>query len=118
MEKNLDTGATDDRCEHFELAGNPPPRTKGCEECMALGEKWVALRVCLSCGHVGCCEDSPHAHAFAHFQTTGHPIIRPLERGHRWTWCYVHNRYFKWMPGPIAGGSGRISGWLRRLRRP
>jgi len=83
--ESKDRPYTDDRCEHFRLVGNPSPRTKGCEECMELGEKWVALRVCLSCGHVGCCEDSPHAHAFLHFKSTGHPIIRPLERGDRWT---------------------------------
>ena len=114
--ESKDRPYTDDRCEHFRLVGNPSPRTKGCEECMELGEKWVALRVCLSCGHVGCCEDSPHAHAFLHFKSTGHPIIRPLERGDRWTWCYIDSRYFKWMPGSTASGPGRISAWLRRLR--
>jgi uncharacterized UBP type Zn finger protein len=83
------------RCEHFALIGNPVPAGNGCSECMALGEKdWIALRVCLSCGHVGCCEDSRHAHALAHFQQTGHSIIRPMNEKERWTWCYHHNRYF------------------------
>jgi uncharacterized UBP type Zn finger protein len=118
--ENVDTNDADDRCEHFQSVGNPAPTTKGCAECMALGEKWVALRVCLSCGHVGCCEDSPHAHALAHFQATGHPIIRPLERGPRWTWCYIHHRYFGWMPDSTSGaksGGSAFSGWLRRFGR-
>src|SRR5689334_20118725 len=86
--------APTERCDHFAAVGNPDPRPPGCEECMATGQTWVALRVCLSCGHVGCCEDSPGAHALEHFQSTEHPIIRPLERDERWTWCYPHNRYF------------------------
>lgn len=81
---------------------------------MALGEKsWVALRVCLSCGHVGCCEDSPHAHALAHYQATDHPIIRPLENEHRWTWCYVHGRYFSGLTTSRPGKDGPIARWLR-----
>jgi uncharacterized UBP type Zn finger protein len=105
------TQGADERCEHFESVGDPPPRANGCEECLALGEPWVAARVCLTCGHVGCCEDSPRAHALAHFQSTGHPIIRPLARRERWTWCYVHHRYF---PG-LDAGIGGAGGWLRRL---
>jgi len=107
-----------DRCEHFDLIGSPPPRTKGCEECVALGTSWTALRVCMSCGHVGCCEDSPHAHALAHFNATGHPIIRPLERGQGWTWCYPHHRYFAPLPAPeMRGASGydATAKWLHWL---
>lgn len=84
---------------------------------MALDEHdWVALRVCLSCGHVGCCEDSQHAHALAHFQATGHPLIRPLETRDRWTWCYIHNRYFEGLAlqPPVQGSSGRIAQWLHQ----
>jgi uncharacterized UBP type Zn finger protein len=84
-----------ERCEHFALIGDPAPAGDGCSECLSLGERdWVALRLCLSCGHVGCCEDSRHAHALAHFQATGHSIIRPLNDNERWTWCYHHNRYY------------------------
>jgi hypothetical protein len=102
------------RCEHFEGVSSPAPLTAGCGECMALGERdWIALRVCLSCGHVGCCEDSRHAHALAHFQATGHPLIRPLEAGDRWTWCYPHNRYFEGLAVPSPPqASGRIARWL------
>jgi uncharacterized UBP type Zn finger protein len=108
------TAAT--RCDHFEGVANPAPLTSGCGECTALGERdWIALRVCLSCGHVGCCEDSRHAHALAHFQATGHPLIRPLDAGDRWTWCYLHNRYFEGLAAPSPSpASGRIARWLHR----
>lgn len=85
---------------------------------MATGQKWVALRVCLSCGHVGCCEDSPGAHALEHFQSTAHPIIRPLERDERWTWCYPHNRYFAALDdanSAVPGETRRAGGWMQRL---
>lgn len=59
-----------------------------------MGAQWNELRVCLSCGHVGCCEDSEHAHALQHFKASGHPLIASLERGETWGWCYLDNRYF------------------------
>src|SRR5512133_2928526 len=101
------------RCDHVEGVSNPAPLTSGCGECTALGERdWIALRVCLSCGHVGCCEDSRHAHALAHFQATGHPLIRPLDASDRWTWCYLHNRYFEGLAAPSPSpASGRIARW-------
>jgi hypothetical protein len=107
---------TDTWCDHFEGLSNPAPLTTGCGECMALGEdNWVALRVCLTCGHVGCCEDSRHAHALAHYQATGHPVIRPLKARDRWTWCYPHHRYFdarEAPPRPGSGNASRIARWL------
>jgi len=66
-----------------------PASTKGCEECLATGGEWLHLRLCLECGHVGCCDDSPNKHATAHFHATGHPIIRSIEPGETWSWCYV-----------------------------
>jgi uncharacterized UBP type Zn finger protein len=85
-------------CEHASEIRQVTPRASGCEECIALGEQWNELRVCLACGHVGCCEDSAHAHAFQHFNATGHPLIAPLERGETWGWCYVDRRYFELAP--------------------
>lgn len=85
-------------CEHVSEIGQVTPRASGCEECRALGEHWNELRVCLTCGHVGCCEDSTHAHAFRHFDTTGHPLIASFERGETWGWCYIHRRYFDLAP--------------------
>jgi uncharacterized UBP type Zn finger protein len=65
------------------------PRTVGCEECLREGLAWVHLRVCLSCGHVGCCDSSRGRHATAHFWATEHPIVQSLEHGEDWRWCYV-----------------------------
>lgn len=86
-------------CEHVSEIRQVMPRASGCEECLALGEQWNELRVCLSCGHVGCCEDSEKAHALQHFKTSGHPLIASFERGETWGWCYVHRRYFDLEPG-------------------
>ena len=66
-----------------------PESVDGCEECLASGGRWLHLRICLECGHVGCCDDSPNRHATAHAETTGHPIIRSLEPGEEWSWCFV-----------------------------
>ena len=91
------------------------PRTEGCEGCLALGEKWVELRVCLDCGHVGCCEDSPHAHALAHFRATGHPLIASLERDQDWGWCYVDNVYLDLPPGTVPKRRSSLARFLRRM---
>lgn len=77
-------------CSHLDWIRDPAPRThSGCEECLASGEEWVHLRVCLTCGHVGCCDASRNRHASEHFAETQHPIIRSLEPGERWSWCYL-----------------------------
>jgi hypothetical protein len=67
------------------------PRSTGCEECLRLGTPWVHLRLCLSCGHVGCCDSSPMRHARGHAHTIGHPIVAAMEAD--WRWCYVHENY-------------------------
>jgi CPA1 family monovalent cation:H+ antiporter len=81
-------------CEHLQdLAATdfPPPRTPdACEECLEEGSRWVELRECLSCGHVGCCDSSPGKHATKHYHETGHPVMRSVVPGAAWTWCYVH----------------------------
>jgi uncharacterized UBP type Zn finger protein len=61
----------------------------GCEDCMRIGGRWVHLRECLSCGHVGCCDASPNRHATKHFKTTRHPIVTSVEPGETWVWCYL-----------------------------
>ena len=78
-------------CEHIAHAKihhvhRPPP---GCEECLKIGGQWVHLRVCLECGHVGCCDDSPNTHATKHFHATKHPIMTSGEVGESWAWCFV-----------------------------
>ena len=66
-----------------------PASVDGCEECLQMGGKWLHLRICLTCGHVGCCDDSPNRHATKHAHATPHPLIRSLEPGEEWCWCYV-----------------------------
>lgn len=80
-------------CEHLNKvenrAAHKAPRAHGCEECLKVGSNWVHLRLCLSCGHVGCCDDSPNRHATAHFHGTQHPVVKSFEPGENWAWCYV-----------------------------
>lgn len=64
------------------------PSGPGCEECLASGGRWVHLRMCQSCGHVGCCDSSPGRHATAHHAATRHPVVRSFEPGEEWFWCY------------------------------
>ncbi|MFL5819390.1 MAG: UBP-type zinc finger domain-containing protein [Solirubrobacteraceae bacterium] len=79
------------RCLHLDHVHitDLPESVSGCEDCLASGEKWLHLRICLECGRVGCCDDSPDRHATAHADQTGHPIIRSLEPGEDWSWCYA-----------------------------
>jgi len=81
-------------CEHFIDIdeNNITPKTSGCEECEKEGTDWVALRMCLSCGHVGCCDSSVGLHATKHFQKTGHTVMVALPN-RPWKWCYVHKQY-------------------------
>jgi uncharacterized UBP type Zn finger protein len=72
-----------------------PEEIAGCKECLATGGVWVHLRMCQSCGHVGCCDNSPGQHATAHFRDSGHPIIRSAEPGENWSWCYVDDLMFE-----------------------
>jgi CPA1 family monovalent cation:H+ antiporter len=81
-------------CEH--LAQAPcvlkPSTPEGCEECLVIGSTWVHLRLCLECGHVGCCDSSPERHATKHFESEGHPVMRSFEPGEEWRWCYVDEK--------------------------
>ncbi len=77
-------------CKHLDqIQAAATPRAGGCEECLKTGETWVHLRACEACGHVGCCDDSKNKHATKHFHATAHPVIRSLEPGEHWRWCYV-----------------------------
>ena len=77
------------RCGHLEqLRDAKPDAVDECRECRATGGRWLHLRECLICGHVGCCDNSQSRHATAHWRATGHPLIRSLEPGEVWAWCY------------------------------
>ena len=77
------------QCAHLNFVKTARPNSDGCEECLAMGDTWVHLRLCRTCGHVGCCDSSKNKHATKHFRGTRHPIITSLERGEDWSWCYV-----------------------------
>lgn len=83
-------------CEHVERLPDPvpaPPNELSCEDCLAQGQsEWAHLRMCLSCGHVGCCDSSPHRHATIHYYRSDHPVIRSVEPGEEWRWCYLDHR--------------------------
>jgi uncharacterized UBP type Zn finger protein len=82
--------ADDETCPHLAtIDRHIHAHSRGCEECLAMGDSWVHLRLCMQCGHVGCCDDSKNRHATKHFHSTKHPIIRSLEPGERWGWCFV-----------------------------
>jgi CPA2 family monovalent cation:H+ antiporter-2 len=80
-------------CTHLKMARAVMPRARGCEECLQVGDTWVHLRICMTCGHVGCCDSSKNKHASKHFPATEHPIVKSLERGEDWAWCYADETY-------------------------
>ena len=76
-------------CTHLDEARDVTPRTDGCEECLKTGDDWVHLRMCLTCGHVGCCDSSKNKHARKHYHSSHHPLVQSIEPGEAWVWCYV-----------------------------
>lgn len=81
-------------CTHTDQIKDVKPNTpEGCEECLKMGDDWVQIRLCLSCGHVGCCDSSKNKHATKHFKETGHPIIQSYKADRDWKWCYIDEIY-------------------------
>ena len=90
-----------DNCPHVsQLHPVKPVTPQGCQECLQTGNRWVHLRLCLSCGHVGCCDSSPGKHATKHFHASQHPLVRSFEQGEDWGWCYVDQQFLE--PAPAA----------------
>jgi uncharacterized UBP type Zn finger protein len=85
-------------CEHFSEIKEVTPSADGCEDCLKIGGNWVHLRMCMSCGHVGCCDSSPNRHATKHFTDTTHPIITSFEQGEKWGFCYPDDQFFESLP--------------------
>jgi hypothetical protein len=77
------------KCVHVSEIKDVKPNTSGCEECLKMGDSWVHLRLCLTCGHVGCCDSSKNKHATKHFHHSHHPIMQSIEPGEDWMWCFV-----------------------------
>jgi hypothetical protein len=84
-------------CSHLDqiVLVDPPDDVPGCPECLALGDRWVHLRMCQVCGRIGCCDSSPNRHASRHAHASGHPIARSIEPGEDWSWCYVDEVMFR-----------------------
>jgi hypothetical protein len=90
-------------CTHVDRIADIEPSSPGCEDCVAAGrDDWVHLRVCQSCGHVGCCDSSPQRHATAHFRSIDHPVVRSYEPGEDWFWCYEDQVAFELEGAPTA----------------
>ncbi len=81
--------AGDAGCSHRDQIKPVTPSADGCEECLQSGDRWIHLRICQICGHVGCCDSSKNQHATKHYHATGHPIVKSFEPGENWVWCYV-----------------------------
>jgi uncharacterized UBP type Zn finger protein len=82
-------------CSHLDQIRDVTPSGTGCKECLEMGAEWVHLRMCQSCGHIGCCDDSPNRHATKHFRSTHHPLIRSFEPGEDWFYCYADDLSFE-----------------------
>ena len=87
------------KCEHIQTVRDVPDKRRVCEDCIKTGDSWVHLRVCLGCVHVGCCDSSKNKHATKHFRATRHPIVRSMEPGEEWGWCYVDEVMFDFTDG-------------------
>ncbi|MHB8876910.1 MAG: UBP-type zinc finger domain-containing protein [Myxococcaceae bacterium] len=89
-------------CEHLDEVGSRHravhPSSSGCSECLASGSTWVHLRLCMACGHVGCCDQSPNRHATGHFLQYGHPVVKSFEPGEDWAYCYVDRAFADAVP--------------------
>jgi len=81
-------------CSHVEHIRNVRPSGSGCQDCVLVRDTWLQLRMCMECGHVGCCDSSKNKHAIRHFQATLHPIARSIQNGEEWAWCYVDQLWF------------------------
>lgn len=84
-----------EKCHHFDEIKAVTPSADGCEDCLKIGAGWVHLRLCESCGHVGCCDSSPNQHATKHFHASNHAIIKSFEPGEDWGFCYVDNIFYE-----------------------
>ena len=85
-------------CEHLKEIKAVTPSANGCEDCLKIGGRWVHLRLCETCGHVGCCDNSPNKHATKHFHSSNHPIIKSFEPGEDWGYCYVDDMFYETLP--------------------
>ena len=88
---------SDVSCTHLDQLVEVTPSAQGCEECLKMGDRWVHLRICLICGHVGCCDNSKNKHATKHFHETKHPVVISAEPLEHWGYCYEHEQMANWI---------------------
>jgi len=105
-----------EECTHLDQIKEVTPNSEGCAECIAKGDTWIHLRMCRTCGHVGCCDESDNRHARQHFRETNHPIINSLEPGEEWSWCFIDEVIVGLEPPPSeqAGGFLKLLKWVLR----
>jgi uncharacterized UBP type Zn finger protein len=94
-------------CSHLEQIREITPSAHGCEECLKSGDTWVHLRICLICGHVGCCDSSKNKHATKHFHASQHPLVQTMEPGEDWLYCYADDAMLEPGSGPLWNGTWR-----------
>jgi uncharacterized UBP type Zn finger protein len=92
---DLEAPAMADTCSHLDQIRVISASAAGCQDCLAVGDTWVELRLCVGCGRVGCCDNSKNTHATRHYQASGHPLMRSYEPGEDWWWCYVDELAFE-----------------------
>ncbi len=92
-------------CNHLDEIKVTESTTHVCPDCEKVGDDWIHLRMCLTCGYVGCCDSSKNRHATKHFHAKHHPLIRSIEPGERWVWCYVDQMTVGELPRPAGGGA-------------
>ena len=88
-------------CTHLDEIRDVTASAEGCEDCLRMGDSWFHLRICLTCGHVGCCDESKNRHATRHFHSTDHPIIQSFQPEEEWLWCFADEVYFEEPPVPV-----------------
>lgn len=93
--RHLKLWSDDDGCSHTNDIVDVTPSADGCGECLQLGDEWVHLRICQSCGHVGCCDQSKNTHATKHHHATGHPIVQSFEAEEDWMYCYTDDAFLE-----------------------
>lgn len=86
-------------CTHVDQVRDVTPSADGCEDCLRIGDAWFHLRMCLVCGYVGCCDTSKNKHATKHFRAVGHPIMRSMQPGEDWAWCFVDQVFLEGLVG-------------------
>jgi uncharacterized UBP type Zn finger protein len=102
-------------CSHLDQIRDITPAANGCVDCLAVGDTWVHLRLCTSCGYVGCCDSSPNKHASAHARATDHPIVESFEPGEDWFWCYVDEVAFFVDDAPTLSYAPANTNEIRRV---